>query len=43
MDKDIDLALYHDLCRSLSITISRDRFNEKKHRALYLDFSKGLR
>jgi hypothetical protein len=30
MDKDIDLALYHDLCRSLSITISRDRFNVKK-------------
>jgi hypothetical protein len=31
MDKDIDLALYRDLCRSLSITISRDRFNVKKN------------
>jgi hypothetical protein len=29
MGKDIDLALYRDLCRSLSITISRDRFNVK--------------
>jgi hypothetical protein len=29
-EKDIDLALYRDLCRSLSITISRDRFNVKK-------------
>jgi hypothetical protein len=29
MDKDIDLALYCDLCRSLSITISRDCFNVK--------------
>jgi hypothetical protein len=43
MDKDIDLALYCDLCRSLSITIYRDCFNEEKHRALYLNFSKGLR
>jgi hypothetical protein len=43
MDKDIDLALYRDLCRSLSITIYRDRFNVKKHCALYLNFSKGLR
>jgi hypothetical protein len=42
MDKDVGLALYRDLCRSLMITISRDRFNVKKHRALYLDFSKGL-
>ncbi len=42
MDKDKDLALYRDRCRSLSITISRDGFNAKKHRALYLDFSKGL-
>jgi hypothetical protein len=30
MDKDMDLALYRDLYRSLTITISRDRFNEKK-------------
>jgi hypothetical protein len=29
MDKDIDLALYRDLCQQLSITISRDRFNVK--------------
>jgi hypothetical protein len=36
IDKDIDLALYRDLCRSLSITISRDRFNVKNHLALYL-------
>jgi hypothetical protein len=43
MDKDIDLALYRNLCRSLSITISRDCFNVKKHHTLYLDFSKGLR
>jgi hypothetical protein len=28
-DRDIDLSLYRDLCRSLSITISRDRFNVK--------------
>jgi hypothetical protein len=43
MDKDIDLALYRNLCQSLSIMISRDLFNVKKHRALYLNFSKGLR
>ncbi len=30
MDKDKDLAHYRDLCRSLSITISRNRFNVKK-------------
>ena len=36
-----DRVLYRDLCRSLSITISRDRFNVKKHWALYLNFSKG--
>jgi hypothetical protein len=41
-DKDIGLA-YRNLCRSLTITISRDRFNVKKHCALYLNFSKGLR
>jgi hypothetical protein len=43
MDKEMGLALYSDLYRSLTIRISRDRFNVKKHRALYLDFSKGLR
>ncbi len=43
INNDKDLALYRDLCRSLSITISRDRINVKKHPALYLDFSKGLR
>ncbi len=30
LDKDIDLAIYRYLCRSLSITISRDHFNVKK-------------
>jgi hypothetical protein len=30
MDKDKDLALYSDLCRSLTITIYGDRFNVKK-------------
>jgi hypothetical protein len=30
MDKDMDLALYRDLYRSLLIRISRDRFNVKK-------------
>ncbi len=43
MNKDIDLALYCDLCPSLSTTISWDRFNVKKHCAIYLDFSKDLR
>jgi hypothetical protein len=43
MDKDMGLALYRDLYQSLTITISRDRFNVKKHHALYLNFSKGLR
>jgi hypothetical protein len=45
MYKDLGLAcpLYRDLYRSLTIRISKDRFNVKKHRALYLDFSKGLR
>jgi hypothetical protein len=43
MDNDIGLALHRDLYALLSITISRDRFNVKKHRALYLYFSKGLR
>jgi hypothetical protein len=37
MDKDIDLALYRDPYRSLSITISRNCFHVKKHSALYLD------
>jgi hypothetical protein len=36
MDKDMDLALYRDL----SIRISRDRFDVKKHGALYLTFPK---
>jgi hypothetical protein len=38
-----DLALYHDLCQLLTIPISRDQIFHcqwKKHRALYLDFSK---
>jgi hypothetical protein len=43
MDKYTDHALYRDRCRSLLVTISRNHFNVKKHRALYLDFSKGLR
>ncbi len=43
MDKDIDLALYRDLRRSLLIMTSRDRFDVKKHPALYHDFSKGPR
>jgi hypothetical protein len=30
VDKDIGLALYCDLCRSLMVAISRDRFNVKK-------------
>jgi hypothetical protein len=37
------LALYRYLYRSLKIRISKDRFNVKKHRGLYLDFSNGLR
>jgi hypothetical protein len=40
-----DLALYRDLCWSLTIPISRDRifhFQWKKHRTLFLDFFKGL-
>ncbi len=43
MEMDMDLAFYRDLCRLLWITISIDRFSVKKHRALYLDFSKGLK
>ncbi len=39
----VDIDLYQDLCRLLSITISRHCFNLKKHLALYLNFSKGLR
>jgi hypothetical protein len=37
------LALYHDLYQSLTIRISKDRFNVKKHRTLYLDFIKCQR
>ncbi len=43
MYKEMGLALYRDLYGSLMIRISKDRFNVKKHRVLYLDFSKGLR
>jgi hypothetical protein len=43
MYKEMGLALYRDLYRSLTIRISKDRFNVKKHCALYIDFSKGLR
>ena len=32
------LALYRDLYRSLTIRISKDRFNVKKHRSLYLNW-----
>jgi hypothetical protein len=35
------IALYRD--RLLTFRISKDHFNVKKHCALYLDFSKGLR
>jgi hypothetical protein len=43
MYKEMGLALYRDLYRSLTIRISKYCFNVKKHRALYLDFLKGLR
>jgi hypothetical protein len=43
MYKEMGLALYRDLYRSLTIRISEDHFNVKRHRGLYLDFSKGLR
>jgi hypothetical protein len=43
MDKEMGLALYRDLYRSLTIRIFRDRFNVKKHHTLYLYFFKGLR
>jgi hypothetical protein len=41
MYKEMGLALYGD--RSLMIRISKDRFNVKKHRGLYLNFSKSPR
>jgi hypothetical protein len=43
MYKEMGLALYRDLYRSLAIRISKDCFNVKKHRGLYLDFSNGQR
>jgi hypothetical protein len=43
MYKKMGLALYRNLYRSLTIRISKDRFNVKKHRGLYLDFSNSLR
>ncbi len=43
MYKEMGLALYRDFYRSLTIRISKDRFNLKIHCGLYLDFSKGLR
>jgi hypothetical protein len=43
MYKEMGLALYSDLYRSLTIRISKDPFNVKKNRGLYLDFSNGLR
>jgi hypothetical protein len=43
MYKEMGLALYRDLYRSLTIRISKYRFNVKKHRGLYLNFSNGLR
>ncbi len=43
MYKEMGLALYRDLYRSLTIRISKDRFNVKKHPGLCLDFSNGIR
>jgi hypothetical protein len=43
MYKEMGLALYRDLYRSLTIRISKDCFNVKKRCGLYLDFSNGLR
>jgi hypothetical protein len=43
MYKEMGLALHRDLYRSLMIRISNDHFNVKKHRVVYLDFSKGPR
>ncbi len=43
MYKEMGLALYRNLYQSLTIRISKDRFNVKKHHGLYLDFSNGLR
>jgi hypothetical protein len=43
MFKEMGLALYRDLYRLLMIRISKDPFNVKKHRDLYLDYSNGLR
>jgi hypothetical protein len=36
MYKKMGLALYRDLYQSLTIRISKDHFNVKKHRGLYL-------
>ncbi len=43
MYKEMGLALYHDLYCTLMIWISKDCFNVKKHRGLYLNFSNGPR
>jgi hypothetical protein len=45
MYKEMGLALYRDLYRSLTIRIPNDRFHVKKNIAayIYLNFSKGLR
>ncbi len=43
MYKEIGFALYRDLYLSLTIRISKDCFNVKIHRGLYLDFSNGRR
>ncbi len=43
MYMEMGLALYRDLYRSLTIRVSKDHFNAKKHHGLYFDFSKGLR
>jgi hypothetical protein len=43
MYTETGLALYRDLYRLLMIRISKDHFNVKKHRGLYLDFSNVLR
>jgi hypothetical protein len=43
MYQEMGFALYLDLYQSLTIRISKDCFNVKKHRGLYLDFSNGLR
>ncbi len=43
MHEEMGLAPYRDLYRLLTIRISKDRLNVKKHRSIYLDFSNGLR